>query len=1085
MENIQPISIFLPSLLTAWEAQGNIIDLHQHLQLKQLIDRLPNDIELEEFKTILSPILANDTELQNDFYALFDYLLPSFQQHFEEHQTEVESIVSTKNDTRIITNPFYNHKTANLLDAEGLNPNETDKSFDNFLYFTNKHLAQISIIAGLLLMILIVWVLQNSWLEPREALETPNEVVYVEANLDALEAETICISHPDWSENISIEPFTDNGSAYLDIEDEYYTEPDFCIRYKAKSRGRTSTYYTICNNANDCRIFEFVFRVDTFGLDGTRQNISNDEFVIKSSNNGAINQLSNQNNSLDTSFLSIEATNDIERTTSNIRVGRFSDFTPLKGILVGSFACFIFFLTYWIRHKNRKTIAENPVDESLNNEILAVPSLQEIDFGLPFKRILTEMRKRIDSNTSTLDMEKTIHQSIRNAGMISFQYSTLTENQRYLVLIDSHSIHNHQTKFYDEFVKSLEENEAPIIRFYYDKTVDKFHNKRFSKGLSIFQLQHRYADAQLLIFGNGEQFAHSNPFETWRNKIILTPKSINLWNANEEYLEEHFNVLPANTEGLNALMEVMETIEPKPFQVEYPTENPLKYNSFEVSETLTSNELEAFLKENLHNANDTMICWIAGCALPKALYWNWTQLVGQFLSTPNANLLTIENYLQINRLPWFIDGKMPEATRLTLLNWLEEYFPELLDELRQLWGEVLDLEENTPPPGTDEWKNHRIQVILNILPSVTNRKEQRELEEELEDLIYTNYLDDALVLKYQEQKSRPLETMLSPRFKRFIQKKKAIFWKWRDWTWQVPAIGMVFILSLITNLSEPVTTLQFDEFITELAFSKDSKSFVVAHGNGKIAICDINGQFLQGSEIEREDIIGMAFSDDGKTILTGTNESEFAFWDISGAPTYQNNIDMPLANDIAFHPKNQNLVVVGQYNNKAIVYNIEQPNDVIELPHEHSVEAVNFSNDGKFILTGSRDQTAKLWSITGELIQTFTGHEQPIHSVAMSNDNELIVTGSRDNTAKWWNTAGKLTANKKHSYDIFKVVFSPDGQSFITTTDKNIYLWNIETQRKIRTFGGHRYPIKAAAFSPDGKYLITGDDYGKIKIWTL
>ena len=78
-----------------------------------------------------------------------------------------------------------------------------------------------------------------------------------------------------------------------------------------------------------------------------------------------------------------------------------------------------------------------------------------------------------------------------------------------------------------------------------------------------------------------------------------------------------------------------------------------------------------------------------------------------------------------------------------------------------------------------------------------------------------------------------------------------------------------------------------------------------------------------------------------------------------------------------------------------------------------------------------------------------------------------------------------LTNNEKHSYDVFKVAFSPDGKSFITTTDKKAYLWNIETQRKIRTFGGHRYPIKAATFSPDGKYLITGDDYGKVKIWTL
>ena len=1022
---------------------------------------------------------------RHDFYELFDTLLPSFKERIKEHQEQIPSLINA--NTRIVKNPFYNPKTANLLDAEGLKTAETERPFDNFFYLTNKHLAKIAIVAGLFIMVLILGILQNDWFtEEDTSTATPDEVVYVEANLDALEAETICISHPDWGDNISIEPYFEIGSTYVEIEDEYYTDSNFCIRYKAKSQGRVSAYYTICNTANDCRFFEFVFRVDTFGITPTRQNISNDEFIINSENNEAINQMSNQSNSLDTAFLSIEATNDIESTTSNIRIGGFSDFTPLKGILVGSFALFVFLLTYWIRYKNKKTVIENPIDETLNNNYLVVPSLQNIDFGLPFKRILTEMRKRIDSNTSTLDIDKTIHQSVRNGGMISFEYTTLTENQRYLVLIDSNSIHNHQTKLYDEFIKSLQESEAPITTFYFDKTTDRFWNKRFSKGLSLFQLQHRYADAQLLIFGNGEQFADSNPFEAWRKKIILTPKSVDQWSSNEKALEQNFSVLPATTEGLNVLMEVMETIEPKPFLVEYPVENPSKYNVLEVPYHYTPNELEQFLKENLENVDDTMICWIAACAFPKVLYWNWTQLVGQFLSTPNANLLTIENYLQLNRLSWFNqDYKIPEASRLTLLNWLETYFPELFDELRQLWGIVLNLEENTPPLGTDEWKNHRIQVILNLLPSVQSGKERRELEEELEDLIYTNYLDDALVLKYQEEKKHPMDTMLSPLFKQFIQKKKTIFWKYRDWTWQVPAIGMVFLLSLLTNLSQPVTTLQFDEFITEIAFAKDSKSFVIAHGNGKLAICDVNGKFLQGSEIEREDIIGMSFSEDGKTILTGTNESEFAFWDISGAPIYQNNLDMPLANDIAFHPKNQNLIVVGQYNNKAILYDINSPNDKIELAHEHSVEAVNFSTDGNYIITGSRDQTAKLWSITGELVQTFNGHEHIIHSVAISNNNNTVITGSRDNTAKYWNKDGTLINDEKHNYDVYKVAFSPDGKSFITTTDKKAYLWDVETKRKIRTFGGHRYPIKAAAFSPDGKYLILGDDYGKVKIWTL
>src|SRR5689334_1092805 len=58
------------------------------------------------------------------------------------------------------------------------------------------------------------------------------------------------------------------------------------------------------------------------------------------------------------------------------------------------------------------------------------------------------------------------------------------------------------------------------------------------------------------------------------------------------------------------------------------------------------------------------------------------------------------------------------------------------------------------------------------------------------------------------------------------------------------------------------------------------------------------------------------------------------------------------------------------------------------------VNAIAFSPDGKTILTGNADNTAKLWdSQTGALLRTLLGHSRQVVSVAFSPDGKLALTG--------------------------------------------------------------------------------------------
>ena len=65
------------------------------------------------------------------------------------------------------------------------------------------------------------------------------------------------------------------------------------------------------------------------------------------------------------------------------------------------------------------------------------------------------------------------------------------------------------------------------------------------------------------------------------------------------------------------------------------------------------------------------------------------------------------------------------------------------------------------------------------------------------------------------------------------------------------------------------------------------------------------------------------------------------------------------------------------------------------------------------------------------------GHTEAINSVAISPDGSKVVTGSNDNTAKIWNMAdgswiADLSGLHGHTVGIDSVAISPDGRKVVT-----------------------------------------------------
>lgn len=75
----------------------------------------------------------------------------------------------------------------------------------------------------------------------------------------------------------------------------------------------------------------------------------------------------------------------------------------------------------------------------------------------------------------------------------------------------------------------------------------------------------------------------------------------------------------------------------------------------------------------------------------------------------------------------------------------------------------------------------------------------------------------------------------------------------------------------------------------------------------------------------------------------------------------------------------------------------------MSFPHEDNVWSVAFSPDGKSVLTGSLDQTARLWDrATLRPIGGAMQHQGPVMAVAFRPDGKGVLTASGDNTVRLW-----------------------------------------------------------------------------------
>src|SRR5579871_2725507 len=228
---------------------------------------------------------------------------------------------------------------------------------------------------------------------------------------------------------------------------------------------------------------------------------------------------------------------------------------------------------------------------------------------------------------------------------------------------------------------------------------------------------------------------------------------------------------------------------------------------------------------------------------------------------------------------------------------------------------------------------------------------------------------------------------------------------------------------------------------------------------------------------------------------------------LEGLPDESSNIDRPYASEAECALSNA----------------LQQLRELCVL-HGHPVESATFSPDGRRVLTGSRDGTARLWDASsGDEIAVLRGHEGSVSSVAFSPDGGRVVTTSYDGTARIWDIATSkeimvlgghepsanaaalsldggraltvnLTARLWDTVNgneiaalhrlVSSAMFSPDGRRVLTASmDMTARLWDAANGEQLAVLHGHQARLASAAFGPDGQRVVTASGDKTARLW--
>jgi WD40 repeat protein len=169
---------------------------------------------------------------------------------------------------------------------------------------------------------------------------------------------------------------------------------------------------------------------------------------------------------------------------------------------------------------------------------------------------------------------------------------------------------------------------------------------------------------------------------------------------------------------------------------------------------------------------------------------------------------------------------------------------------------------------------------------------------------------------------------------------------------------------------------------------------------------------------------------------------------------------------------------------------------------------VEFTPDGLRLITGSRDATARVWSMDGTLLGQFTGHTgefgRPVNpgeagaagqrrlglitDLCVLPGTRRVLSAGNDYSARLWDADSlrSLSDPLGHASSVTAVLPLVGGHVACTGAHSGkVKFWVLSNPRASVVLRGHQGLIFDMAFDPTGERIVTGSSDGTVRLWDV
>ena len=309
----------------------------------------------------------------------------------------------------------------------------------------------------------------------------------------------------------------------------------------------------------------------------------------------------------------------------------------------------------------------------------------DLSISQTLRKSLQHLRQHEQVESNVLDIPETIKATIQQAGFFAPITSTRPQLPEYVVLIEQHSLNDHNAKLNNEWLKQFVHQGMVVTPFWYRQAPWQYMVDENNRPINWLQLQTRFSEYRLIIIGEAENWfnsidgqlnPHANDCQNWKKAALLTSKPLQDWSRNEWHLHETgLTPFPLTDKGIQSVSDFWSKSDAKIEHqlTQYNTPFPRILTKPDVLREVEpyggyAQNLIDTLKDYLTSKQFELLCY---CALYPELKFGLTLKLARTLQHIDLYQFTSLNGLSLLfRLPWFKKGFIPDYLRIALLSQL-------------------------------------------------------------------------------------------------------------------------------------------------------------------------------------------------------------------------------------------------------------------------------------------------------------------------------------------------------------------------------------------------------------------------------